>query len=87
MIIALDEGLLDLAQYLLKKGHEVVSLYGYNRGVDAVVLKDTHLDEMPLSVQNFSGDNGIFVVSAKGLNPDEITRRIEQKSTDGLALF
>ncbi len=87
MIIALDEGLFELKQYLQKRGHKVVPLYGYDHGVEAVVLNQTHLDEMPLSMQNFSGENGIFVVSAEGLAPEEIEKRIEQKSTDGMGLF
>lgn len=87
MIIALDEGLLELAQYLQEKGHRVVPLYGYGHGVEAVVLKRTHLDEMPLSAQNFSGENGIFIVSAEGLTPEEIEKRLVQKSTDGMSLF
>ncbi len=87
MIIALEEGLFTLQLALEKAGHKIVSLYGAQEAVDAVILYDSHLHELSIESRNIPSHSGILILSAKNASVKEVLNRLEHKSTDGVGLF
>ncbi len=88
MIVALENGLEKFHNILLERGHQVVPLYGHGGGVDAIIYQNETIFELPLSPQNYSGEEGgIFMVCARGLEPEQLAEILEHRAYGGKGLF
>ena len=81
MIVAMEEKNEHLQELLQKEGHTVVPLYGYGGAVDAILYTSAAACEMPLTAQNFGGEDiGIFMLCTAGMTDEAILRALRTKS-------
>lgn len=74
-IIALDNGLTPVKNYLTEKGCQIISIDQVkNRSVDAVILSGS--GENLMGIQNVVTDAPVF--SAQGMTPEEVWKDIQQ---------
>lgn len=87
MVIAVENGLDDVKNYLYSRGFTVVELDGANV-YDAVVYKNTGIYHIPVSNQAgakaSAGTQGAFLVCASGRTPEEIEKMLRQKAYGNL---
>lgn len=87
-VVALQEGLEDIGEYLRHKGFKVVP-WGDNRNVDAVVYHSRKFDEIdvpqyPPEMQSLSDDTtagsyGVLLVNAQNKTPQEVYEIIKNR--------
>jgi len=88
-VIALEEGLEDINEYLRNKGFNVVDLGDKNMVVDAVVYKGRILSEIQTeqimssadSIYDYTGGNsfGVLLVNAQNKTPQQVYEIIKNR--------
>ncbi|MDD4568679.1 MAG: YkuS family protein [Tepidanaerobacteraceae bacterium] len=88
-VIALEEGLDDIGEYLREKGLQIVSWGDYNSVVDAIVyfghkLEDIQAAEYPSTIDSLSSDTGngaygVLLVNAQDKTPQEVYEIIKNR--------
>ncbi|HOC09961.1 MAG: YkuS family protein [Tepidanaerobacteraceae bacterium] len=89
LLVALEEGLEEIKEYLRSKGLQTVNLGNENMAVDAVVYKDRSLSEIQAeqilssadSLQDYAGGNsyGVLLVNARDKTPQEVYEIIKNR--------
>lgn len=80
MVIAMENSEGMCAQLLLKKGHLVVPLYGYNGAVDVIIYRNKTIMDLMMLQDDFGSDSGIFMICERNLLPEEVLKIVEQKN-------
>ena len=80
MVVAVENELEYLKDTLESKGHQVVPVYGYEGGVDAVLYQSLSFADWLLTTENNSAeDNGVLLVCVKNMTETQILHALEKK--------
>lgn len=89
MVVAVEQGLDDIKEYLIIRGFRVVDL-GSKSPFNAAVYKNTRLSDIYVPQRNAllsGGSSGVFMVCAQGKTPTEIEAILRQKTYGNLFNF
>lgn len=89
-VIALEEGLDDIGNYLRGKGFHIVSWQDHNSAVDAVVYTGRKLEDIQATQYSLAAEEtlsadigsqpfGVLLVNAQGKTPDEVYKIIKNR--------
>ena len=79
MIIALEDGLQEIREELLRGGHQIVPLYGAPTGADAVVYQNTPWYQLPTAELCGNSQAGVLMVCVRNMSPMEVRQTVENR--------
>lgn len=81
MIVAIENGLNELKQYLENSGHKIVDR-NYRGAVDAYIFQNegfNGMDNFNFTLQNSTAESGVLMINAKNKTPDEVLKVLENR--------